>query len=146
MEDMKSLQVRSSGELRITRRLMVDGKAFDPKTATLKVGDKVTVRLTVTADRDMDFVQVRSLSPACFEPADQRSGYRWMNGRGGYVARHDASVDVFFDSFTKGTSTFDLDYYVTRSGDYLTGVATVQCAYAPEYAGHTDSVTIKVDK
>ncbi len=146
MEDMKSLQVRSSGELRITHRLMVDGKAFDPKTATLKVGDKVTVRLTVTADRDMDFVQVRSLSPACFEPADQRSGYRWMNGRGGYVARHDASVDVFFDSFTKGTSTFDLDYYVTRSGDYLTGVATVQCAYAPEYAGHTDSVTIKVDK
>ena len=146
MEDMQHLQVQSSGELRVTRRLMVDGKAFDPNTSTLKVGDKVTVRLTITADRDMDFVQVHSLSPACFEPTDQSSGYRWMNGRGGYVARHDASVDVFFDSFTKGSSTFDLDYYVTRSGEYLTGAATVQCAYAPEYAGHTESVRIKVDK
>ena len=146
MDDMQNLQVKSSGELRVTRRLMVDGKDFDPKTSSLKVGDKVTVRLTVSADRDMDFVQVRSLSPACFEPADQSSGYRWMNGRGGYVARHDASVDVFFDCFTKGTSTFDLDYYVTRSGEYLTGAATVQCAYAPEYAGHTDSMRIKVDK
>ncbi len=146
MEDMQHLQVQSSGELRVTRRLMVDGKAFDSNTSTLKVGDKVTVRLTITADRDMDFVQVHSLSPACFEPTDQSSGYRWMNGRGGYVARHDASVDVFFDSFTKGSSTFDLDYYVTRSGEYLTGAATVQCAYAPEYAGHTDSVRIKVDK
>ncbi len=144
LENMDRLQTQSSGELKIARRLLVDGKTFDPQTSTLKVGDRVTVRVTVTADRDMDFVQVHLLTPACFEPTDQSSGYRWMNGRGGYVARHDASTDLFFDTFTKGTMTLDIDYYVTRTGEYLTGAATVQCAYAPEYAGHTGSISVKV--
>ncbi len=146
LENMDRLKTQSSGELKIARRLLVDGKTFDPQTSTLKVGDRVTVRITVTADRDMDFVQVRLLTPACFEPTDQNSGYRWMKGRGGYLARHDASTDIFFDSFTKGTLTFDIDYFVTRTGEYLTGAASVQCAYAPEFAGHTGSFMVKVSE
>lgn len=146
LEDMDNLKNQSSGELKISRRVLSNGETVDLKKSKLSVGDKVTVRLTITADRDMDFVQVRSQHPACFEPVDQHSGYRWMGGRGGYVAMHDASVDVFFDRFTKGTTTFDIDYYVTREGTYLTGVATVQCAYSPEYAGHTDSEKINVTK
>ncbi len=144
LENMDRLKTQSSGELKIARRLLVDGKTFDPQTSMLKVGDRVTVRITVTADRDMDFVQVHLLTPACFESTDQSSGYRWMNGRGGYVARHDASTDLFFDKFAKGNVTLDIDYYVTRTGEYLTGAATVQCAYAPEFSGHTGSISVKV--
>ncbi len=146
LEDMDNLKDQSSGELKITRRILVGGETFDPKKSKLSVGDKVTIRLTITADRDMDFVQVRSQHPACFEQVNQHSGYRWMGGRGGYVAMRDASVDVFFDKFTKGTTTFDIDYYVTREGTYLAGVATVQCAYSPEYSGHTGSEKINVYK
>lgn len=144
LEDVEKLRDLSSGELKITRCILVDGKDFNTNSSTLSVGDKVTVRLTITADRDMDFVQVRSQHPACFEPVIQLSGYRWMGGRGGYVAMHDASADVFFDCFKKGTTTFDLEFYVTRKGDYFSGIATAQCAYAPEFVSHTkgDKVTV----
>lgn len=145
MEQIDQLQNQTSGELSVeVRYLDAEGKAIDPATTTLHVGQRVTMRLVVKADRDMDFVQVRCQRPACFEPVEQHSGYCWMGGRGGYVALHDASTDVFFDRFTRGTSTFDLQFTVDRSGVYLSGIATAQCAYATEYCAHSSAVRLSV--
>ena len=110
----------------------------------LSIGDKVKIRMTVNADRDMDFVQIRAQHAACLEPLKLRSGYQSLGGRGGYLSLHDASADVFFDWYRKGSATIDLDFYVTRSGNYSLGVATIQCAYASEFAGHSKGERIVV--
>jgi len=138
LEEMDHLQQQSSGQLKVSVKLIHEGGA------QLKVGDKVTLRVILTADRDMDFVQLRVQRPACFEPTEQLSGYRWMNGRGGYVAQHDASTDIFFDTFRRGTMTYDLTFHVDRQGEYLSGVTTAQCAYAPEFSAHTGAIHIVV--
>lgn len=141
LEDMDRLHQQSSGELKVSIRLLdADGKAV----SSLKVGDQVTLRVSLTADRDMDFVQVRVQRPACFEPLNQLSGYRWMNGRGGYVAQHDASTDLFFDTFRKGTMTYDLTFHVDRPGEYLSGIATAQCAYSPEFSAHSAALRVTI--
>lgn len=144
LEEMDQLKNQTTGELKVAIKFLKDGKDFDPNTQTLNVGDKVTMRVIITADRDMDFVQIRAQRPACFEPVTQYSGYRWMNGRGGYVSMHDASTDIFFDMFTKGTTTYDIQFHVDRAGTYLSGVTTAQCAYAPEYVAHTQAYRITV--
>ncbi len=130
--------------LTIERRFYVEQTVGDGKEWVavedgyrFKVGDKVRMRHVITADRDMDFVQVRSQHAACLEPQKVLSGYQMLGGRGGYLALHDASADFFFDWFSKGTATVDLDMYVTSPGNYSNGIATVQCAYAPAYAGHS---------
>jgi len=144
LEDMDRLHQQTTGELKVSVKLIKSSGNNAAPVSSLHVGDEVTIRVILTADRDMDFVQLRVQRPACFEPGNQLSGYRWMNGRGGYVAQHDASTDIFFDTFRKGTMTYDLTFRVDREGEYLSGVTTAQCAYAPEFSAHTGAIHITV--
>ncbi|MCH5177088.1 MAG: hypothetical protein J1F25_03615, partial [Prevotellaceae bacterium] len=111
----------------------------------LHIGDRIRIRHIITADRDMDFVQVRSTRAACLEPVQTRSGYQYLGGRGAYLSIHDASSDIFFDCFYKGTATVDLDMYVTHAGTFQNGIATVQCAYSPTFSGHSSGSTLVVE-
>ena len=110
----------------------------------LQVGDKVVSRLSIRADRAMDFVQLKDQRGACFEPIGSVSGYRWNNGIGYYVDIKDAATNFFFDHLGKGVYVLEYSYRVSRAGTYETGLATMQCAYAPEYASHSASMTVEV--
>lgn len=104
-------------------------------------GDRMTVRITITADRDYDFVQVADKRAACMEPVKQLSGYHW----GYYCSPKDNATNYYFDSLSKGTHVVETEYYVDRSGSYTTGSCTVQCAYSPEFTGRTGAKTINVE-
>ena len=108
----------------------------------LKVGDKVTVTITITADRDYDFVTVTDHRPACLEPVNQLSGYR----NGCYQVMRDSQSQYHFSKMAKGKHVITTEYYVSRAGDFTAGTATVQCAYAPEFAGRTAGKTISSRK
>jgi len=102
------------------------------------------VRLTITADRDFDFVQLQDKRAACLEPVSQLSGYNWRGGY--YVTPRDNMTCYYFDRLPKGKHVVETEYYVDRDGAYQTGTCTVQCAYAPEYRGTTHSVRLEVEK
>lgn len=108
----------------------------------LKVGDKVTVTITINADRDYDFVTVTDHRPACLEPVKQLSEYR----NGCYQVMRDSQSQYHFDKVAKGKHVITTEYYVSRAGDFTAGTATVQCAYAPEFAGRTAGKTISSRK
>lgn len=108
----------------------------------LKVGDKVTVTITINADRDYDFVTVTDHRPACLEPVNQISGYR----NGCYQVMRDSQSQYHFGKLSKGKHVVQTEYYVSRAGDFTAGTATVQCAYAPEFAGRTAGKTISSRK
>lgn len=105
----------------------------------LHVGDKVVSRLTIRTDRAMDFVQIKDSRAACLEPVSSASGYRHEGGIGHYRSVKDAATLYFIDHLPKGTHTFEQTFRVDRTGRYQAGIATVQCAYAPEFVGHTES-------
>src|SRR5690606_14813787 len=48
----------------------------------LQVGDKVTVRIELRVDRDMEYVHLKDMRAACFEPINVLSGYRYQGGLG----------------------------------------------------------------
>ena len=100
-------------------------------TGSMKVGDKIKVRLTVNAVRDFDFIQIQDKRAACLEPVNQISGYHG----GYYAAPKDNVTNYFFDHMRKGRHIIETEYYINRKGDYISGIATIQCAYSPEYVG-----------
>ena len=118
--------------LSIKRELLYDGE--------LKVGSKVKVRITITADRDYDFVQVVDKRAACMEPANQLTGYRG----GFYCSPRDNATYYYADMMPKGTHVVESTFYIDRPGTFTTGTCTVQCAYSPAYMARTKALTITI--
>ncbi len=148
-EEQSGQVKQHGGELNIEKKLYVERlvnnvRQLEPVTAQskLKVGDKVVSRITIRTDRAMEFVQLKDQRGACFEPIENLSGYRWGNGFGYYVDVKDASTNFFFDGLGKGVFVLEYAYRVARTGTYDAGLATIQCAYAPEYASHSAAMTV----
>lgn len=142
---------QQGGELNVQKQMYVERivnnvAQLQPITNAmpLQVGDKVVSRLSIRLDRPMDFVQLKDQRAACFEPIGNLSGYRWGAGTGYYVDIKDASTNFFFDHLGKGVYVLEYSYRVSRSGTYASGLAVMQCAYAPEYASHSGSMQVEV--
>lgn len=106
-----------------------------------KVGDVIRVRITIKAERDLDFVEVIDRRAACMEPVRQLSGYHF----GYYIAPKDYTTTYYFDKMPKGTHVVEAEYYLDRAGTYSTGSCKAQCAYAPEYAATEKAHTVVVN-
>ena len=108
-----------------------------------KVGDKIKVILTITADRDYDFVKIVDKRAACLEPVNQLSGYQW--GMDCYVSPKDNTTNFYFDRLSKGKHFVEMEYYIDRKGDYQSGSCTAECTYSPEFGGRTETYKMTVN-
>ena len=135
-----------SGALKVNKKLFVmNGATMMPiEKAELKKGDKVITRLVVTTDRNLEFVALKDLRAACFEPVDQLSGSRWKESVCYYQTAKDASTQFFFAYLPKGTYVFEYELWVNNAGAYTSGIATIQCQYAPEFVSHTGGEKILI--
>lgn len=122
------------------------GKAvrYPLQEVTAKVGDHLISRIVVKTDRDMEFIQIKDARLACTEPANSISGYKYQGGIGYYEVPLDASTEYFCDRMNKGTYIFENTSYIDRTGTYISGLASVQCAYAPEFVSRTEPIKITV--
>lgn len=111
---------------------------------TLKVGNRVKVRVVMRVDRDMEYVHLKDMRAACFEPESVLSECKWQNGVSYYESTKDASTNFFFSSLPKGTYVFEYTLFVTHQGNFSNGISTAQCMYAPEFSAHSEGIRVKV--
>ena len=121
--------------------IKVSRKVENQKKA--KVGDKIKVIITITADRDYDFVKIVDKRAACLEPVNQLSGYQW--GMDCYVSPKDNTTNFYFDRLSKGKHVVEMEYYIDRKGDYQSGSCTAECTYSPEFGGRTEAYKMTVN-
>ncbi|MGV3761145.1 alpha-2-macroglobulin family protein [Parapedobacter sp.] len=110
----------------------------------LQIGDKVTVRIELRVDRDMEYVHLKDMRAACFEPINVLSGYRYQGGLGYYESTRDVATNFFFDYLRKGTYVFEYPVFVAQAGDFSNGISTIQCMYAPEFSSHSEGIRVQV--
>ncbi|XZF13025.1 alpha-2-macroglobulin family protein [Chitinophagaceae bacterium MMS25-I14] len=111
----------------------------------LKTGDKVVVRIELSTDRDMEYIHLKDMRSACFEPVNVLSGYRWQGGLGYYESTKDISSSFFINYLPKGKYVFEYPVFVTAKGDFSNGITTVQCMYAPEFSSHSEGIKVHVE-
>ncbi|NLD95364.1 MAG: hypothetical protein GX639_22160, partial [Fibrobacter sp.] len=142
-----------STPLKLDKKLFIErntdrGPVLDPVTAstTLKVGDKLKVRIELRVDRNMEYVHMKDMRASGFEPVNVISRYKWQDNLGYYESTRDAATHFFFEYLRKGTYVFEYPLVVSHSGDFSNGITTIQCMYAPEFASHSEGIRVGVGK
>ena len=134
----------------IKRELFVEtvtdkGKLLVPaEKRTLKVGDKLTVKITFSSQQDMSYVFVKDLRAAGFEPIEQISHYEYNDRMSYYQSNTDTDMEFFIERLPKGTHQLEYSLFVTKEGHLNNGYALIQCQYAPEFSAYSDGMRVKV--
>ena len=134
----------------IKRELFVEtvtdkGKKLVPvEKQALKVGDKLTVKITFTNQQDMSFVFVKDLRAAGFEPIEQISHYEYNDRMSYYQSNTDTDMEFFIEFLPKGTHQLEYSMFVTKEGYLNNGYALIQCQYAPEFSAYSDGMKVRV--
>lgn len=142
-----SVKSHANADIRIEKQFYVYNSANTLRpdaTTEFAVGDRIQVRLTIRSERDLDFVALTDNRGACFEPADQLSVYEWQDGTGSYRETRDSATNIFFSHISKGTYVITYDVYANNAGTYTSGIATLQCQYAPALTSHSAGATLTV--
>lgn len=112
---------------------------------SLKVGDRVKVRVEIRNDRNMEYVHLKDMRASCFEPVNVLSGYRYQGGLGYYEATKDASSNFFLGYLPRGTWVFEYELRANQAGTFSNGITTLQCLYAPEFSSHSQGMKVSVE-
>ena len=114
--------------------------------ARLKVGDRVKVRIEIRVDRDMEYVHLKDMRAAGFEPENVLSRYKWQEGLGYYESTGDAATNFFIDWLPKGTYVFEYPMRAQLKGNFSNGITAMQCMYAPEFASHSEGIRLTIEE
>lgn len=112
---------------------------------TLRIGDKVKVRIELKVDRDMEYVHMKDMRAASMEPVNVLSQYKWQGGLGYYESTKDASTSFFFSWLPRGSYVFEYPLFVSHAGNFSNGITTIQSMYAPEFSSHSEGIRVRVE-
>ncbi|MDD6186198.1 MAG: alpha-2-macroglobulin family protein [Bacteroidales bacterium] len=123
-----------------------DGKTAAPVTADnpVRLGERITLKIVITSDRDLEYVQVKDPRAAAFEPVNIHEREGNQGGVWWVESPRDAANCFFFSRFPQGTIVLEYDVFATQSGDFSAGATTVECMYAPEYWAQGSGVRVTV--
>ena len=116
------------------------------ENSPLKVGDKVTVRMILNTDRNMEFIHLKDMRAAGFEPIDVISQYQWKNNLSYYQSTKDASTNFYIQFMPKGKYVFEYDYICNAAGSFSNGITTLQNYYAPQMNAHTKGTNVSISE
>jgi hypothetical protein len=150
LEDMSKVTPYEGTPLKLRKTLYTKvntakGPTLQPVKGALQVGDELVVRLELRVDRDMEYIHLKDQRGSGTEPVDVISRYKYQDGLAYYESTRDTASHFFIDYLPKGTYVFEYSTRVQLRGQYQTGIAEIQCMYAPEFNSHSESLMLRVN-
>jgi hypothetical protein len=149
LEDVGKITPHEGTPLTLQKALFVKehtarGPVLNPVEGPIAVGDELVVRVVLRTDRDMEYVHMKDYRGSGTEPVNVLSRYKHQDGLYYYESTRDTATHFFIDYLPKGTYVFEYSVRVQHRGRYQTGMAQIQCMYAPEFNSHSESFTLEV--
>jgi len=149
LEDMTKVTPHEGTPLKLHKALFLKkntakGPVLEAAKGPLNVGDELVVRVELRTDRDMEYVHLKDQRGSGLEPLNVISRYKYQDGLAYYESTRDTASHFFIDYLPKGIYVFEYSTRVVHRGDYQTGIAEIQCMYAPEFNSHSESFQLVV--
>jgi uncharacterized protein YfaS (alpha-2-macroglobulin family) len=78
------------------------------------------------------------------EPVNALSKYKYQDGLHYYQVTKDVATNFLISRLNKGNYVFEYQLRVAQPGKFSTGIATVQCMYAPEFNAHSEGLRMVI--
>lgn len=149
LEDISKVTPHEGTPLKLKKSLFIKrntdrGPLLEAVKGQLAVGDELVVRIELRTDRDMEYVHMKDQRGSGLEPTSVLSRYKYQDGLGYYESTRDTASHFFIDYLPKGVYVFEYSTRVVHRGEYQSGMAEIQCMYAPEFNSHSESLALKV--
>jgi len=148
LEDMAKVTPYEGTPLHLKKSLFVKrNTSHGPELVAARsfnVGDELVVRIELRTDRDMEYVHLKDQRGSGLEPVNVLSQYKYQDGLGYYESTRDTASHFFIDYLRKGVYVFEYSTRVVHRGEYQSGIAEIQCMYAPEFNSHSESIELTV--
>jgi uncharacterized protein YfaS (alpha-2-macroglobulin family) len=149
-EDMSKVTPHEGTPLKLKKALFTKvntkkGSVLEPVKGAVQVGDELVVRIELRVDRDMEYIHLKDQRGSGTEPVNVLSRYKYQDGLAYYETTRDTASHFFIDYLPKGVYVFEYSTRVQHRGEYQTGIADIQCMYAPEFNSHSESLALKVN-
>ncbi|MEM9410778.1 MAG: alpha-2-macroglobulin family protein [Planctomycetota bacterium] len=149
LQDIGEVESYDGTPLKMKKKLFLkkdtkQGPVLEPLEGPVNIGDELVTRIEIQADRDLEFVHLKDYRGSGTEPVNVLSGYKYQDGLGYYESTKDTASHFFIDYLRRGTYVFEYSVRVQLKGVFESGVAELQCMYAPDFNSHSESVEITV--
>lgn len=149
LEDMSKITPHEGTPLKLTKEIYTKvntkkGPTLTKVAGPVEVGDELVVRIVLRTDRDMEYVHLKDYRGSGTEPVNVLSQYKYQDGLAYYESTRDTASHFFIDYLPKGTYVFEYSTRVQLKGKYQTGIAQIECMYAPEFNSHSESLPLEV--
>ena len=146
-------QVTASGDGLTIRRTLLhrpaesDGVHAESVTAEnpMRLGERVTVRLVISSDRELEYVHVKDPRAASFEPVNIHERRGGNQGVWWVESPRNAAEHFFLNSLPRGTVIIEYDLYITQTGTFSLGPATIECMYAPDHRAQSNGERVRIE-
>ena len=148
LEDMTRVTPFAGNPLQLRKTLFTrentkKGPELRAVKGALEVGQELVVRIELRTDRDMEYVHLKDQRGSGTEPVNVLSQYRYQDGLAYYESTRDTASHFFISYLPKGVYVFEYAARIVHRGSYQTGIAEVQCMYAPEFNSHSESFKLE---
>jgi hypothetical protein len=149
LEDVAKVTPHEGTPLKLKKAIFLreatkKGQALKLVAGPLQPGDEVVVRIELRTDRDMEYVHLKDQRGSGTEPVNVLSRTRFQDGLAYYETTRDTASHFFIEYLPKGVYVFEYPVRIQQRGRYPTGIAEIQCMYAPEFNSHSESLELQV--
>ncbi len=147
---IKDVKENSVPQLKIEKALLpvstgVSGKKAGSATTKFSKGERIRVTLTLTTDRNLDYLFISDNLGAWMQPVEQLTRYTNQDNLWYLRETRNSAVNFYIMSVPKGKYVLSYEVNADRDGEYSTGIADAQCLYYPMIASHSGGMVVKVE-